>query len=66
MGWWRKKKEDGGQREREIYREASGPALFDPLEETWEDGRTEGGEGGLIIKKYTHTHEKKTFINHLV
>lgn len=61
------KKEDGGQRERERYREASGPALFDPLEETWEDGRTEGGEGGrrrregggLILKKYTHTREKR-------
>lgn len=60
-GRWRA----AGKRER--YREASGPALFDPLEETWEDGRTEGGErgrrrregGGLILKKYTHTREKR-------
>lgn len=52
-GRWRA----AGKRER--YREASGPALFDPLEETWEDGRTEGGERGRrrrFDSKKIHTH----------
>lgn len=57
------KKEDGGQKkERDTGKRAGRPCLTRWRKRGRMDGQREekeGGEGGLILKKYTHTHEKR-------